>query len=250
MNTIQIKVDSTIKNQVEATISQLKSLDVTVDVADINECSNINYLYEQSVLFVKGEDIHLLRSMLYYQTPFLLPSILTYNDSNLAGVLLYLTGKYEEAISYFSDCYLSSIAQLTLAYQNKESAPKQLLRNLIDHIAEDSVYYSNMAVSQHYGNSDVLSLNKLKYLYEQALKYINDPKDELHLLKYYMLLYTQYDLFDEAKTILRHSLLLNEPLAYNFRSMLDTAYLSHIQQKNGSLSFHDVPYYFGNSITN
>lgn len=161
-----------------------------------------------------------------------------------------MTGQYEDSISHFEDPYLFSVAELTLKHQKRQSVPKVLLRNLIDYVVEDDVYYSNMAVSQHYADASRNDFNKLRYLYEQALKYVSDTKDELHLLKYYMLLYTQYNLFDEAKTILRHSLTVNEPLAFNFKSMLDTAYLSHMQEKENHLSFYDVPYYFNNPFSN
>ena len=248
MNTIQIKIQSELKQEIERFIEATTVLDVVVDVVDLKE-QDLDYLYEQSTLYVQDGNIHLSRSILYYQTPFLLPKSFAYNAKNLVGAILYLTGQYEQSIPYFTDCYLSSIAKLTFEYQNKGTVSGQLLRNLIDSIVEDDVYYSNMAVSQHYADTNKENLNKLRYLYEQALKYVSDYKDELHLLKYYMLLYTQYDLFDDAKTILRHSLTVNEPLASNFKSMLDTAYLSHIQEKKSHLSFYDVPYYFGNSFS-
>lgn len=245
---IQIKTDTSIRPAVESVIDSLKNDLLEVEIVNIDSCEVEDYLYEQALLSVKDDEISLFRSMSYYQTPFLLPSVLPYTEENLKGSILFLTGKYKEARDCFHDIYLRSISEMVLLYKQGKQITKDTLRAIIDNVVEDSIYYSNMAVSQHYNNYTEENVQKLRYLYEQAIKFINNYTDELHLLKYYMLLYTQYGLFDDAKIILRHSLSINEPLAINFKSMLDTAYLSYIQKKDISLSFHDVPYYFGNQI--
>lgn len=245
---IQIKIDKQIRKRVETSLEPMGTDFLELEIIDVESDQDVDYLFEQALLYVKDGQIELSRLIAYYQTPFLLPSTIPYTDGNLRGAILFLIGKYNEAKDNFEDTYLKSISEMVTLYKERKLFPKELVRNIIDNIVEDSIYYSNMAVVQHYNSSNADDLLKLKYLYEQAIKYVSNYTDELHLLKYYMLLYTQYGLFDDAKMILRHSLNLSEPLAINFKSMLDKAYVSYLQNQKTSLQFQDVPYYFINQF--